>query len=194
MNETAEPAVVVCDANVLYSIVMTDLIISLGSAELFHPRWTSQIHDEWMRNLLADRPDLDPSKVERRRRQMDQAIDDCLIEGYQHLIPNLTLPDEGDCHVLAAAIHGKAQVILTYNLRHFPKKTLTQFGIAAEHPDKFLTALVDSSEDAVKEVLEEMRLRKTRPEVSREELLRKIENQKLPQFVAKLRTIGLESA
>jgi hypothetical protein len=58
---------------------MTDLIISLGSAELFHPRWTSQIHDEWMRNLLADRPDLDPSKVERRRRQMDQAIDDCLM-------------------------------------------------------------------------------------------------------------------
>jgi hypothetical protein len=107
MNETAEPAVVVCDANVLYSIVMTDLIISLGNAELFHPRWTRQIHDEWMRNLLADRPDLDPSKVERRRRQMDQAIDDCLIEGYQHLIPSLTLPDEADCHVLAAAIHGQ---------------------------------------------------------------------------------------
>jgi hypothetical protein len=64
--ERAEPAVVVCDANVLYSIVMTDLIISLGSAELFHPRWTNQIHDEWMRNLLADRPDLDAAKIERR--------------------------------------------------------------------------------------------------------------------------------
>ena len=125
---------------------------------------------------------------------MDQAIDDCLIEGYQHLIPNLTLPDEGDVHVLAAAIHGKAQVILTYNLRHFPKKALIPFGIAAEHPDKFLTALADRSEDAVKEVLEEMRLRKTRPEVSWEEMLRKIENQKLPQFVAKLRAVGLESA
>ena len=191
MNERAEPAVVVCDANVLYSIVMTDLIISLGSVELFHPRWTSQIHDEWMRTLLADRPDLAPSKVERRRRQMDQAIDDGLIKGYEHLIPSLTLPDEADCHVLAAAIHGKAQVILTYNLRHFPKKALTPFGIAAEHPDKFLTDLVDRSEDAVKEVLEEMRLRKTRPEVSREELLRKIENQKLTQFVAKLRAIGM---
>ncbi len=192
--ERAEPAVVVCDANVLYSIVMTDLIISLGSAELFHPRWTSQIHDEWMRNLLADRPDLDPSKVERRRKQMDQAIDDCLIEGYQRLIPSLTLPDEGDCHVLAAAIHGKAQVILTYNLRHFPKKALAPFGITAEHPDKFLTTLVDRSADAVKDALEEMRLRKTRPEVSREEMLRKIENQKLTQFVAKLRAAGFESA
>jgi hypothetical protein len=124
---------------------------------------------------------------------MDQAIDDCLIEGYQHLIPSLSLPDEGDCHVLAAAIHGKAEVILTYNLRHFPKNALAPFGVAAEHPDKFLTALVGRSADAVKEVLEEMRLRKTRPEVSREELLRKIENQKLPQFVAKLRVIGIEA-
>jgi hypothetical protein len=82
-------------------------------------------------------------------------------------------------------------VILTYNLRHFPDKALTPFGIAAEHPDKFLTALVDRSEDAVKEVIEEMRLRKTRPEISREELLRKIEPQKLPQFAAKIRAVGL---
>jgi hypothetical protein len=76
-----ESLIVLCDANVLYSIVMTDLILSLGSAELFHPRWTDQIHDEWMSNLLADRPDLDHAKIERRRNQMDAAVDDCLIEG-----------------------------------------------------------------------------------------------------------------
>jgi len=193
MNEAArraEPVVVVCDANVLYSIVMTDLIISLGSAELFHPRWTNQIHDEWTRNLSADRPDLEPAKIERRRKQMDAAIDDCLIEGYEHLIPNLTLPDKDDCHVLAAAIHGKAQAILTYNQRHFPKKALAPFGIAAPHPDDFLTALVDRHADEVKEILEEMRARKTRPAVSWEEMLRKIENQKLKQFTEKLRAIG----
>jgi hypothetical protein len=121
---------------------------------------------------------------------MDAAIDDCLIEGYEHLIPSLTLPDKDDCHVLAAAVHGKAQVILTYNQRHFPKKALAPFGVAAQHPDDFLTALVDRYADEVKETIEEMRARKTRPVVSREEMLHKIENQKLRQFVAKLRAIG----
>ena len=139
---------------------------------------------------MANRLDLDPAKIERRRNQMDAAIDDCLIEGYEHLIPSLTLPDKDDCHVLAAAIHGKAQVILTYNQRHFPKKTLAPYGITAQQPDNFLTALVDRYPDEVKEMIEEMRARKTRPTVSREEMLRKIENQKLTQFVARLRAIG----
>ena len=120
---------------------------------------------------------------------MNQAIDDCLIDGYDYLIPNLDLPDKNDCHVLAAAIHGKAQVILTYNLRDFPKKALSPLGITAEHPDEFLTVLIDRFADAVIDVLEEMRSRKTRPPVSREEMLRKIENQKLKQFVAKIRAI-----
>lgn len=181
------PLLVVCDANVLYSIVLTDLLLSLGSADLFYPRWTARIHDEWSRNLAADRPDLDPAKIERRRRQMDAAIDDCLIEGYEHLIPSLTLPDMDDVHVLAAAIHGGAQIILTYNQRHFPKKALTAFGITAPHPDDFLTSLLERHAAEVKAVIEEMRARKKKPAMSWEELLRKIENQRLPKFIARLR-------
>ena len=74
---TTDNPLVVCDANVLYSIVTTDLILSLGVAELFRPRWTHQIHDEWMGHLLANRPDLEPAKIARRRKQMDEAIDAC---------------------------------------------------------------------------------------------------------------------
>lgn len=189
MNEAADKSdsLIVCDANVLYPIVMTDLILSLRSAELFHPRWTDQIHEEWMRNLLADRPDLDPAKIKRRRKQMDSAIDDCLIEGYEHLIPSLILPDQDDRHVLAAAIHGDAQVILTFNQRHFPKKVLVPYEISAEHPDNFLSHLMGRFAEQVISVVEEMRARKTRPPLSSDELLRKIENQKLPNFVAALR-------
>ncbi len=187
MNEAAAPLVVVCDANVLYSIVMTDLILSLGSAELVYPRWTNRIHDEWSRNLAADRPDLDPAKIERRRKQMDAAIDDCLIEGYEHRMPGLTLPDKDDVHVLAAAIHGGAQIILTYNQRHFPKKALAPFGLTAPHPDDFLTALLERRTVEVVSVIEEMRARKTKPALSWEEMLRKIANQRLPKFSAKLR-------
>lgn len=103
-----DPPLVVCDANVFYSIVTTDLILSLGVAELVRPRWTVQIHDEWMRNLLVNRPDLDPAKIARRRQHMDDAIDDCVIAGYEELIPQLHLPDSDDRHVGAAAIHASA--------------------------------------------------------------------------------------
>ena len=83
---TPDAPLVVCDASVFYSIVMTDLLLSLGVAELIRPRWTQQIHDEWMRNLRTNRPDLDPAKIERRRQQMDAAIDDCLIAGKEEVV------------------------------------------------------------------------------------------------------------
>ena len=187
---TRDYPIIVCDANAFYSIVTTDLILSLGVAELFRPRWTNQIHDEWMRNLLANRPDLDPAKIERRRKQMDEAIDDCLVEGYEYLIPELHLPDNDDRHVLAAAIRAQAQVILTYNLRHFPPQVLAPYGITAQHPDDFLTAVATRSSEEVCDTLEEMRARKTRPPLSQVEIVRILENQKLPKFVAALRAIG----
>lgn len=187
---TTDDPIVICDANLFYSIVTTDLLLSLGVAELFRPRWTNQIHNEWMRSLLANRPDLDPAKIARRRRQMDEAIDDCLVEGYEYLIPELNLPDHDDCHVLAAAIHAQAQVILTYNHRHFPRRALAPYGITARHPDDFLAALVKRFSQVVCETLEEMRARKTRPPLSQVEILRRLENQQLTKFVGALRATG----
>ena len=185
-----DTALVVCDANVFYSIVATDLILSLGVAELMRPRWTAQIHDEWMRNLRANRPDLDPAKIERRRQQMDAAIDDCVIAGYEALIPQLQLPDPEDRHVLAAAIHAQAQVILTYNRRDFPRRVLAPYGVTTQHPDDFLMTLMKRFSTEVRETLEEMRARKTRPPFSQAVLLQKLANQQLPKFVAALRATG----
>ena len=51
---------------------------------------------------------------------MDAAVRECLVTGYSTLIPSLTLPDPDDRHVLANAIHGKAGVIVTFNLSDFP--------------------------------------------------------------------------
>ena len=193
MNEAAgvtDSPLIICDANIFYSIVTTDLLLSLSVAELFRPRWTQHMHHEWMRNLLANRPDLDPARMARRRQQMDAAIDDCLIEGYEYLIPELHLPDNNDRHVLAAAIHAQAQVILTYNHRHFPPQILAPYGITAQHPDDFLTAVAVRSTEEVYSTLEEMRARKTRPPLSQAEILRRLERQRLPKFVTALRATG----
>jgi predicted nucleic acid-binding protein len=101
------------DANVLYPARLRDLLIRLALGKRFRARWTVQIQDEWIRNLLASRGDLRPEQLERTRLLMEQAIPDVLVSGYEGLIPGLTLPDPDDRHVLAAAIRCQAGVIVT---------------------------------------------------------------------------------
>src|SRR5262249_9025488 len=139
------------DACVLYPAPLRDLLMHLALTDLFRAKWTNAIHDEWMRHVLADRPDLKREQIERTRDLMNAHVRDCLVEGYEALIPTLTLPDEQDRHVLAAAIHAGAEVIVTYNLRDFPKEALDPFGIAAQHPDDFICHLIELSPDLVRQ-------------------------------------------
>ncbi len=112
--------------------------MELATAGLFRARWTNEIHDEWIRNVLKNRPDLPPELLERTRISMNRAVMGCLVDGYQPLIGALTLPDADDRHVLAAAIHCSADAIITANLKHFPKAELDKYESEAQHPDDFL--------------------------------------------------------
>ena len=105
---------------------------------LFRAKWTDSIHDEWIRNLLANRTDLDPAKLARTRELMNEAVPDSLVTGYEELIGGLDLPDVDDRHVLAAAIHCKAAAIITFNLKDFPPEKLAKYNIELQHPDEFL--------------------------------------------------------
>jgi hypothetical protein len=105
--------IVLYDACVLYPAPLRDLLMQLALADQFQARWTDQIHGEWTRNVLADRPDITPASLARCRRLMDEP-----------LIPTLTLPDPDDRHILAAAIHGEAEQIVTFNLGDFPASAL----------------------------------------------------------------------
>ena len=110
---------------------------------LFRAKWSADVHEEWISSLLKKRPDLTRDKLERTRILMDQYAGDALVTGYEDLIPGLQLPDPDDRHVLAAAIHGHADVIVTINLRDFPSETIGPFGIEAQHPDEFILHLLD---------------------------------------------------
>jgi hypothetical protein len=90
--------VVVYDACLLYPAPLRDFPIRLAGTGLFAARWTRRIHDEWTRNLLADRPDLTEEQLERTRELMDAAVPDCLVENYECLVPALELPDPEDRH------------------------------------------------------------------------------------------------
>lgn len=133
--------VVIYDANVLYPSILRDVLIRVGLARIVQPKWTDRILDEVFRNLRTNRPDLDPARLDRTRHLMGQAIRDVTVSGYEHLIGQLDLPDVNDRHVLGAAIHADAQVIVTRNLRDFPADRLTQWGVEAQHPDEFLAGL-----------------------------------------------------
>lgn len=116
------PVVVVYDANVLYPSTLRDVLIRVGLARLARPKWTDRILDEVFGNLRANRPDLDSARLDRTRRLMNDAIRDVTVTGYERLIDQLDLPDPDDRHVLAAAIHAESQVIVTRNLRDFPRR------------------------------------------------------------------------
>jgi PIN domain len=115
-----EPVLAVYDACALYPAPLRDLLLHLACVGLVRPRWTDAIHDEWIRNLLANRPDLARSQLDRTRALMERAVPDALVRGYEPRIPSLTLPDADDRHVLVAAIEAGAGVIVTFNLADFP--------------------------------------------------------------------------
>lgn len=126
------------DANVFYGARLRSLILFLAQTKLFRARWSNAVHDEWIGNLLHNRPDLTREALARTRRLMDEAVLDGLVVGYETLIPGLELPDPGDRHILAAAIVAKASCIVTFNLEDFPAGQLGPYGLHAVHPDEFL--------------------------------------------------------
>jgi predicted nucleic acid-binding protein len=133
---------VVFDACVLYPAPLRDFLLRLSTTGLFAAKWTDHIHDEWVRNVLKSRPDLE-GKLPRTRDLMNRAVPDALVTGYETLIEKLELPDADDRHVLAAAIRSGAQAIITFNLKDFPDDALAQYGIEAIHPDLFIEHQLD---------------------------------------------------
>lgn len=174
------------DANVLYPADLRNLLMHLALTGLFRATWSAGVHEEWMSALLRNRPDLSREKLERTRRLMDQHAADALITGYEDLIPSLELPDPNDRHVLAAAIRGRVDVIVTANLRDFPAEALAPFGIEAQHPDEFVLHLLDLAPSVVAEAARtHCESLKNPPKTMREYLIT-LERQGLMQTVSVL--------
>ena len=182
-----KPLIAVLDANVLFPQHLRDVLLSVSFAGVFAARWTNQIHDEWTRNLLLQRPDIAPSQLERTRRPMNSQIDESLVEGYEPLIETLSLPDADDRHVLAAAIHASASQIVTWNLADFPASALQPHDIEAISPDRFLVALFADASGPIAGALAAQRARYKRPPHSAMEFLDLLSRQRLTQCVAALR-------
>jgi hypothetical protein len=133
-------AVALPDANVLYPAPLRDLLLQLVFMDLYQVRWSAEIDDEC-------------------------ALPDALVTGYAALIPNLSLPDQNDRHVLAAAITATAEVIVTFNLKDFPEAALVPYGMVAQHPDAFLQTFIATMPSGVVAAVRECLTRLTHPPV-----------------------------
>lgn len=174
------------DANVLYPAPMRDLLLQLAVTDLFKAKWTADIHREWMGALLRNEPQRDPAALERTRELMDKATRDCLVTGYEAIIPTLELPDKNDRHVLAAAIVGRCDVIVTQNLKHFPNTAIASYEIEAQHPDEFLSNHLNLAPGAFCGAVRKVRARLRNPPYGVDEYLGALTRQGLVATVAEL--------
>jgi hypothetical protein len=118
---------------------------------------------------------------------MDKHATDALVTGYEDLVRVLELPDPNDRHVLAAAIRGGAEVIVTMNLRDFPDSVTGPFGIEAQHPDDFVLQLFALSATAVLSAARAHRESLKNPAMTPTEYLDTLERQGLTQTAVVLR-------
>ncbi len=140
--------VALLDANVLYPSTTRSVLMYLAAVGTFQPLWSEAIQHEWMAALERDRPDLSAARIARTRILMEAHVNNAMVTDHEPLKPTLSLPDLDDRHVLAAAIHGGASIIVTANARDFPATTLNNHGIVAKHPDAFIRELIETAPDA----------------------------------------------
>jgi hypothetical protein len=172
---------VVLDSCVLYPMYLRDTLLCAAEAGLYQVRWTDEILAGAFRNLIKNGR-MDATQTERLNQQMNRAFPEALIEMTDDLLPCMD-NDEGDRHMLAAALVGKAEVIVTDNLKHFPQSSLSKFNVTAQSADEFLLSLLDLSSDRLMSVLAIQASRTKKPQLELVELLDLLKNV-VPQFAA----------
>ncbi|MBK1633524.1 PIN domain-containing protein [Thiohalocapsa halophila] len=171
---------VIYDACVFYPAPLRDLLVRLAQTRRFRARWTAAIHAEWISSLYAKRPDIPPGKLEAVAEQINDAVPDCLVTGYEHIVDGLDLPDPDDRHVLAAAIRAGAAAIITLNLKDFPDTVLDEYEIFAIHPDDFILDLADLEPQVLARVAKAQRQALQRPPLDPEAFVDVLRRQELP--------------
>ena len=176
------------DACVLYPIAMTDSLMSLATAGLFAAKWSTRIEQEWIAALETRRPDL-KGKLGFRRDSMREAVPDWHVPdaAWVPLESIFELPDPDDRHVLAAAVAGHADCIVTANLRDFPVEIVSAYGIEVVDPDRFVINQWDLDPLVAMTAFKRMRARWKNPEATPENFARALEHGGLPATAQRIR-------
>lgn len=139
------------DTCVLFPQTLRDVLLTAAESGLYHPLWSAHVLDELERNLIENRG-LTRNQTSRLREEMNGAFPDSCVTDYEQLIDAMTT-HFGDRHVLAAAVRGNAETVVTENLRHFPQAACDPYEIRPSSVDDFLCDLLSVDHERMCEVL-----------------------------------------
>lgn len=177
----------VLDANVLYPVVIRDYLIWLSVYELYSPKWTNKLLDEFTDIFEKKKMNISSDRIQKQVDLMNQACPDAMVSKYDDLISSVKLKDEDDKHVVAAALKCNANVIVTHNLKDFPNLYLETIGLTAAGPDTFIADVIDLSPDRCCDTFREMLLTKNKPPYEESEYLEIFRNNGLKETAKELR-------
>lgn len=138
----------VLDACVLYPTVPRVLLLGCARAGLIEPLWSDRILEEWRRAVQRTHPDQ-MAAVGVEIAQCKAGFPKAMTTAAPDLEASLSLPDENDTHVLATAISGKADALITFNMKDFPGRSLARHNILPRHPDGVLLEAFHQSPDTL---------------------------------------------
>lgn len=144
------------DTCVIYPTVMREILLAVAATGAYQPLWSDRILEEWARAARK----LGPTGEAQARAEIALVTarwPGASVRWPESLERRLYLPDPADIHVLAAAIAGSADVIVTVNAQDFPRHTLSEEGLSRQAPDEFLYDLWLKDTDGVAQAVEQVR-------------------------------------
>lgn len=142
---------VLIDANVLFPTVQREMVLGAAGQGLFTPLWSDRLLEEWARAAARLGPEAE-MQARSEIARLGAGWPDASIRAQPGLETRLWLPDPADIHVLAVAIAGSADVILTQNAKDFPRGLLAEEGLSRADPDGFLLGLWQANPAAIAHV------------------------------------------
>ena len=148
----------VLDACVLYPTVLREVLIGVAKAGLYTPLWSDRILEEWARATRKIGPSAE-AVARGEVASLKAVFPEAIIAAQPGLEARLHLPDDNDIHVLAVAIAGSADAIITFNARDFPRHVLAAEGITRRDPDGFLWEMWSHHPETVSAVIASVQAR-----------------------------------
>lgn len=150
---------VALDTCVIYPPVLRAILLGAARAGLYQPLWSERILEEWARASVKMGSE---AEVRAEAMAMRTVFPAAMVGPRPGLESRLHLPDENDIHVLATAIAGGADAILTFNAQDFPRHVLAAEGVERRDPDGFLWELWSKHPEAVEAILTRVQTDATR--------------------------------
>lgn len=176
---------VLIDACVLYPTVLREIVLDHAAAGGFRPLWSARILEEW-RRTAARTGEPDAVIAEGEIALVKTRFPDAMVMPDPTTESRLFLPDPDDVHVLAAAIDGQADELLTLNVKDFPTRTMAAEGILLRHPDEFLLEAFHGDEKTMRQVVDTVLARAASYGIDTSDPRKILKRARLPRFAKAL--------